>query len=375
MMSEKALIQEKLDKVLGCLLHLQQPDFMQKEGAVQVDKDKGIYARDFGMEYWDWPQGVGLYGLAKTMDLQGHREYEEYMKQWFDKHIESGLPSKNVNTTTPYLALLALAQQTNNQEYKALCLARANWLMEGLPKTEEGGFQHVTTGFAGKDSIILNESELWIDTLFMAVLFLAKAGVVFENKAFLNEAAKQMLIHVKYLYEKQNGLFYHGWSFDRRDNFAGVFWARGNAWFAYGVLELLETLQGYLDGGTEAFLRDTFTAQMKALHGLQAESGLWHTILTDASSYEEVSGTAGIAAAMLKGVRLGVLAAEYLPGAAKAVRAVIQNIRPDGLVQNVSAGTGIGLDVEHYKKIVLAPMSYGQAMAALALIEALALAQ
>ena len=47
------------------------------------------------------------------------------------------------------------------------------------------------------------------------------------------EAVKQMLIHIKYLYEKKNGLFYHGWSFNLNSNFGGIFWAEeiaGSPW-------------------------------------------------------------------------------------------------------------------------------------------------
>lgn len=56
-----------------------------------------------------------------------------------------------------------------------ICRDWAQWLVEELPMTEEGGFQHLT-------SDTLNEQELWDDTLFMAVLFLARMGVLLDNK-------------------------------------------------------------------------------------------------------------------------------------------------------------------------------------------------
>ncbi len=371
MAAEKNLLEEKLAKVLDSLLNLQKPEFLQGEKAVKVDASKGIYERDFGMEHWDWPQGVGLYGLEKLQQLKDDNRYQNYLENWYRRNINEGLPGRNINTTAPYIALLALGQHTGNKEFLALCKTQANWLMQGLPRTREGGFQHVTTGFEGKHSIILNDSELWIDTLFMAVLFLAKAGVAFDNRAWQEEAVRQILIHIKYLYEKKNGLFYHGWSFNRGDNFGAVFWNRGNAWFAYGVLELLETLSHTIDRGTRQFIWDTFVAQCKALQGLQGEDGLWHTILNDASSYKEVSGSAAIGGAFLKGVRLGLLEESFANSGHKAIEGVIANIRPDGLVENVSSGTGMGLDAQHYKNIVRAPISYGQSMTAFALIEAL----
>lgn len=47
-----------------------------------------------------------------------------------------------------------------------------NWLIKELPKTKEGGFQHVTSGIGDRNAVIFNESELWIDTIFMSGLFL-----------------------------------------------------------------------------------------------------------------------------------------------------------------------------------------------------------
>lgn len=370
-MPARAQVEDALSLVLDTLMHLGQPKFMQGEDAVQVDKSRGIYARDFGIENWDWPQGVGLYGLEKLQSFHGDTRYDAFLTQWVDKNVQEGLPSRNINTTAPYLALLALAQRTNNPAYHAMCRERALWLMNELPKTKENGFQHVTTGFEGKQSVILNNGELWVDTLFMAVLFLAKAGVAYGEAAWIAQAAQQILVHIKYLYEKRNGLFYHGWSFERNDNFGGIFWCRGNSWFTYGILELLETLDGHLDAGVKAFFADTFRAQVNALCALQAESGLWHTILDDTASYEEVSGTAAFAAGMLKGMRIGLLDKDCLPCAVRALHGVLQNIAPDGIVQNVSSGTGMGLDATHYKNIVIAPISYGQSMTAFALIEAL----
>jgi unsaturated rhamnogalacturonyl hydrolase len=48
---------------------------------------------------------------------------------------------------------------------------------------------------------------------------------------------------------------------------------------------------------------------------------------------------------------------------------VIANIAPDGQVNNVSFGTGMGSDLEFYKKIAITSMPYGQALAMLALVE------
>lgn len=75
-------------------------------------------------------------------------------------------------------------------------------------------------------------------------------------------------------------------------------------------------------------------------------TGLWRTILDDPESYEEVSASAGIAAAMvLKGNPLHI---KYIN---KAITGILENISEDGRVMNVSGGTAVMKDREGYRSI------------------------
>ncbi len=129
--------------------------------------------------------------------------------------------------------------------------------------------------------------------------------------------------------------------------------------------------KGTLGTGVKTFFVDTYKAQVEALKKLQGKSGLWHTVLTDPTSYEEVSGSAGIIAGILKGIRCGILDDSYLPCVKRGIRGILKNIDKDGTVLNVSGGTGVGNNAEYYKKILIAPMAYGQSLVILALYEAL----
>ncbi|MFR6368627.1 MAG: glycoside hydrolase family 88 protein [Gemmiger formicilis] len=51
-------------------------------------------------------------------------------------------------------------------------------------------------------------------------------------------------------------------------------------------------------GGTRQFIIDTFRTHAEALCSYQAEDGLFHTVIDDATSYEEASGTAAMAAGL-----------------------------------------------------------------------------
>lgn len=366
-------LRKKLELVIHKLLHLDGPG-NEEELEASGGEAIGFFARDFGIREWDWPQGVGLYGLLKVMRYgkgESSEAYRDFLRDWFAENIRQGLPSRNINTTAPLLTLAELIDLEPDKGFEALCLDWADWLMYSLPRTKEDGFQHVTSANGDRQGVRLNENELWIDTLFMTVLFLNKMGQKYQNETWINEGIHQVLLHIKYLYEKQTGLFYHGWTFRKNNNFGGVFWCRGNSWFTLGILDYIEMFRGTLNPGVKAILLDTFKAQVNALKKLQAPGGLWHTVLTDPDSYEEVSGSAAIACGILKGIRLGILDDSYLPCAQKALRGILDNIDTDGTVLNVSGGTGMGMNPEHYKNILIAPMAYGQSLVILALAEAL----
>lgn len=366
---KKEDIKKKLDLAVEKLLKLGGPE--NEKELENGGESIGFFRRDFGIREWDWPQGVGLYGIYRIMTMEKKEEYKTFLCNWFKENMAEGLPSRNINTTTPLLTLVQLNEICPDTEFEALCLSWADWLMRNLPRTEEGGFQHVTSANGDRLGVRLNENEMWIDTLFMTVLFLNRMGQKYNKKEWVSESIHQVLLHIKYLYDKKTGLFYHGWTFNGRNNFGGVFWCRGNSWFTAGILEYIEMFKGNLDAGVREFIVSTYKSQVKALKELQSKTGLWHTVLDDSSSYEEVSGSAAIAAGMLKGIRLGILDDSYLDCAWKAVAAILDNIEEDGTVSNVSGGTGMGMNKEHYKNILIAPMAYGQSLTILALTQAL----
>lgn len=366
---DKKEIENKLNLVIDKLMNLGRPD--NDEELEKGGESIGFFKRDFGIKEWDWPQGVGLYGLLKIMQINGNDEYREFLYKWFKENIAEGLPSKNINTTTPLLTLVELNNYYNDTQFEELCIKWAEWLMNCLPRTKERGFQHVTSANGDRQGVRLNENEMWIDTLFMTVLFLNKMGQKYNRQDWINESIHQVLMHIKYLCDNKTGLFYHGWTFNEMNNFGGIFWCRGNSWFTLGILDYVDMFKGTLNSGVKEIIIDAYKAQTAALKKLQSKSGLWHTVLTDSSSYEEVSGSAAITAGILKGIRMGILDDSYIDVADKAINAILKNIDSDGTVLNVSGGTGMGYDAEHYKDILIAPMAYGQSLTILALVEAL----
>ena len=333
-------------------------------GEFLLHLDDGRIIDTKGWAGWEWTHGVGLFGMWRYYEQTGDAKVLGIIKQWFEDRFAEGTPTKNINTMAPFITLAYLYEQEYDPRYIPYLDTWAEWLMasDGLPKTEEGGFQHIVFNDE-------NPGELWDDTLMMSVLPLAKIGLLLERDEYVEEAKKQFLIHIKYLFDKKSGLWFHGWTFLDRNNFADALWARGNCWVTIAIPEFIELLDLPPEDHLRRFLIETLEAQIKALAEHQHESGLWRTLIPDETSYLEASATAGFAYGILKAIRKRYIGREYEAMAIKAVRAVLDNISEDGELQQVSFGTPVFDDLQGYRDIPLTSMPYGQSMAILALGE------
>lgn len=138
------------------------------------------------------------------------------------------------------------------------------------------------------------------------------------------------------------------------------------------IPDFIEMLNLPASDGVRLHLVSSLVGQIDALVKYQdQESGLWHTILDDPTSYLEASATAGFAYGILKSLRLRLIPREerYVKAAEKAIHAVMSNITEGGELKLVSFGTPVFDDIEGYKNIPLTSMPYGQSLALLALTE------
>ncbi|KAK0121505.1 hypothetical protein ONS95_009798 [Cadophora gregata] len=323
-----------------------------------------------GWNDWEWTHGVGLYGLYKYQNLTSSPSTLKIIQDWFANRFAAGGTTKNINTMAAFLTLAYLYEETGEKTYLPWLDAWAEWAMYDLERTEYGGMQHITY-------LTPNTQQLWDDTLMMTVLPLAKIGKVLNRPHYVEEAKRQFLIHIKYLFDPTSGLWFHGWQFDESaeggvgHNFARARWARGNSWITIVIPEFIELLDLAPTDPLRIHLIDTLEAQCRALKRYQDKSGLWRTLLdhSDEGSYLESSATAGFAYGILKAVRKKYISAEYEEVAVRAVKAVMAKVSEQGELMDVSFGTGMGETHQFYKDIKKTSMPYGQAMAIMCLGE------
>ncbi|KAJ7095235.1 glycoside hydrolase family 105 protein [Mycena belliarum] len=344
--------------LINCLVNIK-----DETGEFLLTLEDGRVIDTKGWNDWEWTHGIGLYGLLKFHEITGDAEALRISLAWFRDRFEVGT-TKNINTMSPLLtaAYLHEAKQAN---YLVHLDSWAEWVMHDLPRTDEGGFQHITY-------VIENYQQLWDDTLMMTVLPLTKIGLVLDRPEYIEEAKRQFMLHIKYLQDVKTGLWFHGWTFDGHHHFGNALWGRGNCWVTASIPDFIELLKLPPADGLRMFLVSSLVRQIDALVKCQDETtGLWHTILDDSTSYLEASASAGFAYGIMKSLRLRLIPREvrYVEAAQKAIQGVLDNITPEGELLQVSFGTPVFDNVEDYKKIKLTSMPYGQSLALLALTE------
>ena len=349
-------------KALICRVTDNLVNIKDETGEFLLRLDDGRVIDTKGWAGWEWTHGIGLYGIYQYYQQTGDDQMRAIIDDWFEARLAEGTPTKNVNTVCPFLTLAYRYEETRDARWVPYLERWAEWVMYDMPRTQKNGLQHIVYNSENTD-------QLWDDTLMMSVLPLAKIGKLLNRPEFVEEATYQFLLHVQYLMDRRSGLWFHGWTFDGKHNFAEARWARGNSWLTVAIPEFIELLELPEGNATRRFLLQVLESQIEALAQYQDDSGLWHTLLDDANSYVESSATAGFAYGILKAVRKRYVDKRYAEMAEKAVRGVIANINQEGELVNVSFGTAMGRDLDYYRQIPLTSMPYGQAMAILCLSE------
>lgn len=327
------------------------PALIYDEQEIRTVIDR-VVRRTFQMDYnWDWPGGVAFYGVTEAYEATGNQEYIELLKAWVDEQLEDGLPKLTVNGVSIGHSLLSLYKATGEQKYLDFAVQMADFLKNDAERFADGIFQHTV------NSEDYNFPEqAWVDTMFMAGYFLVRIGTMLNRNDYLEDGIKQYHGHEDFLQDPSTNLYYHGWDNLAQSHMSGIYWARGNSWAAITMARALKLI--HVTHPSFMIIEGSLRDQLAALVRLQSESGLWHTVLNDPTSYTETSGSAGIAAALISSGKM------YNKYVNKSVVGILSRIDEDGSVRGVSAGTAVMRDAEGYKGVPHKRMQgWGQGLA------------
>ncbi|MBC8041162.1 MAG: glycoside hydrolase family 88 protein, partial [Opitutaceae bacterium] len=131
-------------------------------------------------------------------------------------------------------------------------------------------------------------------------------------------------------------------------------WARACGWYLLGVARTFAALGRGVAEEEEAFVR-----LATWLMTLQGHDGLWSVYVEEPATGADTSGSAGIAAGLALGHRLGLLPVEALAAAQRMVRGAEAHLRPDGLLGGVAQLNRGGEVLQRGGYRVLAPFAMG----------------
>ena len=342
-----------------------------------LDTNTAIKQGDFRLTSYEW--GVTYSAMQRAAETTGDKKYADYAKTRFD-FLAKWVAAVKGKFSTDYIQKKRLFNQPIDphalDDAGAVCAAMIKAQRSGLNNnlrplidnyinyvfTKEYRF---TDGTIGRNRP--QKNTLWLDDLYMYIPAVAQMGKLTGDRKYFDDCVKQVLAYSKRMFNKENGLYMHGWveSMKVHPEFR---WARANGWALMAMSELLDVLQENHSGRTAVLQQ--FRDHAKGLANYQSGSGFWHQLLDREDSYLETSATAIYAYCIAHACNKGWLdPMTYAPMSILAWNAVSTKINEKGQVEGTCVGTGMAFDPAFYYHRpvnVFAAHGYGPAILAAA---------
>ncbi len=278
---------------------------------------------------WNYIDGCMITAILSLYEITGEQKYFDFAKEFIDFFVqEDGMIKTydvkeynldNINTASN---LFFLYDKTGEEKYK-LALDHVRTQLDTMPRTKEGSFWH-------KD---IYPNQVWLDGLYMAEPFYMRYETRFSKMEKCNDVIRQFKNVKAHMKDPKTGLYYHGYDESRKMYWADPetgcspnFWLRSLGWFSLALVETAQATDESLYY-EKRFLISILEDLVDALIPFQSEEGMFYQVPDKPEAegnYLETSGTALIAYAILKGVRLGFLAPRYAAIGEKAFDGIVK---------------------------------------------------
>lgn len=277
---------------------------------------------------WNYIDGCMITAILSLYEMTGDEKYYDFAKNFVDYYvqedgtIETYDPEEfnldNVNTASN---LFYLYDKTGDEKYrKAIEVVRGQ--LERMPRTKEGNFWHKN----------IYPHQVWLDGLYMAQPFYMKYEMKFNSMKGCKDSIQQFENVERLMKDKKTGLYYHGYDESREMYWANPetgcsanFWLRALGWYSVALVETATAMTDVLYDEFRYLLR-LLENLVESLAPYQDECGMFWQVVDhqgEEGNYLETSGTALIAYAILKAVRLGYLPDIYEEMGIRALEGII----------------------------------------------------
>ena len=351
-----------LDRVFGYLDYSTPAGFInEKTGEPLTDLSKidanTILARgNFRIVSYEW--GVTYAGMllaAEATNDPKFRDYAEKRLTFIGDSANKFKKSSGYEEWEARMPLRNLISPRTLDDCGAMCAAMIKAKRSGskanLQPLIDAAVTHIMTkqyrlgdGTLGRNRPQPN--TLWLDDLFMGVPALAQMGKLTGDVKYYDEATKQVLLFEKKMFNREKGVFMHGWVEGMMEH-PEFRWARANGWAFMTEVELLEVLPE--NHPLRPQILDLLKRHAKGLASYQSGTGFWHQLLDRQDSYLETSATAIYTYAYARAINRGWIDAKaYAPMTLLAWNAVSTKVNKIGQVEGTCVGTGMAFDPAFY---------------------------
>src|SRR5690606_6694158 len=221
----------------------------------KADQNSIFKQGDFRLISYEW--GVTYTGMLLAGQVTGDKKFSEYTAKRVDfiSEVASNyrpLFKTNPKAETPVRSVL---DPHALDDAGSMCAAIIKTSMSGSLKSEvrpliDNYINYIMTReFRLTDGTLARNrpqpNTLWLDDLYMSLPALVQMGKLTGETKYFDEAVKQFELFSGRMYNKENGLYMHGWVQDMNPH-PQFHWARANGWALLTKIELLDALpDGY----------------------------------------------------------------------------------------------------------------------------------
>jgi len=323
----------------------------------KLDENTILKQGDFRIVSYEW--GVTYAGMLLASEATGDPRFRDYVEKRLafiaDAASSIKRPSGNYSDWETRMPLRNLIAPRTLDDVGAMTAAiikakRGGSRANVQPLIDKAIDHIMNKQFRLNDGTLARNrpqpNTLWLDDLFMGVPALAQMGKLTGDKKYYDEASRQVLTFAKRMFNRDKGVFMHGWveSMSVHPEFR---WARANGWAFMTEVELLEVLPE--DHPMRPEIVSLLREHARGLASYQSGSGFWHQLLDREDSYLETSATAIYTYAFARAINRGWIDAKaYAPATLLAWNALTTKVNEKGQVEGTCVGTGMAFDPAFY---------------------------
>jgi rhamnogalacturonyl hydrolase YesR len=319
------------------------------------DTNIAVKQGDFRLTSYEW--GVTYSGMLLATEATGDKRFADYTKERVH-FIADAVPAfrtlyqKYPKVNNPFRQPVAPHAL---DDAGAVCAAMIKTLRAGgkasLRPLIDSYMDYVSNKeFRLPDGTLARnrpqKNTIWLDDLYMSVPALAQMGKLTGDKKYYDDAVKQILQFSKRMFNKEKGLYMHGWV-QEMEVHPEFRWGRANGWALMAMVELLDVLPENHEGWKPVL--EQLQAHVKGLAQYQSGKGFWHQLLDRNDSYLETSATAIYTYCLARAINKGWIdKLAYSPMCLLGWNAVSTQVNKVGQVENTCVGTGMAFDPAFY---------------------------